>query len=275
MMILQTSMLQAMPIRVLLIDDDAMSRELLAALLARKGYAVQVAESGATALEVLQQGAFAPDLMLTDLQMPGISGSQLADLLRCAGPPTALLLAMSGSRPLAHEISHYDGFLLKPFKLAEIADALQAHHSANAIHSASDNGISSPLQAEQSAPFVPRESTAIHPVLDEIIYKKLSDTLSTQQLDELYAMCLSDVRRRIEAMRGFAAALEAKSFAREAHSIKGSCGMLGATELHKLAAHMEEFSLEPSGTSTAQAVNSLDDLAAACARLERVLGALA
>jgi hypothetical protein len=45
--------------------------------------------------------------------------------------------------------------------------------------------------------------------------------------------------------------------------------------LHKLAAHMEEFSLEPSGTSTAQAVNSLDDLAAACARLERVLGALA
>ncbi|MDR3744824.1 MAG: response regulator [Acidobacteriaceae bacterium] len=262
--------------RVLLIDDDAMSRELLAALLGREGYAVQVAESGAAALEVLQQGAFAPDLVLTDLQMPGIYGSRLADMLRSAGPATALLLAMSGSRPLAQEISHYDGFLLKPFKLAEIADALQTHrHPAKAIHSASDHEIDNPMQAEPSAPSALGDSTDVHLVLDESVYKKLSDTLSAQQLNELYAMCVSDVRRRMEAMRGLAAAGEMMSFVREAHSIKGSCGMLGATELHRLAAQMEACGLEPSGASATQAVNSLDDLAAACARLERVLGVLA
>jgi HPt (histidine-containing phosphotransfer) domain-containing protein len=53
---------------------------------------------------------------------------------------------------------------------------------------------------------------------------------------------------------------------REAHSIKGGCGMLGATELHSMAA-----ALETGPTGEEPDVNSLDELSAACDRLERML----
>ena len=58
---------------------------------------------------------------------------------------------------------------------------------------------------------------------------------------------------------------------RAAHSIKGGCGMLGATELHRMAAELESGDLESTEAGDAQDVNSLDELSAACDRLERML----
>ena len=91
------------------------------------------------------------------------------------------------------------------------------------------------------------------------------------QLHELYAMCVSDARARIRSMRSLAAAHDAAQFMREAHTIKGSCGMLGATELHRMATALEKHG-PGSGSSS---VNSLDELSSACDRLERMLGARA
>jgi hypothetical protein len=48
--------------------------------------------------------------------------------------------------------------------------------------------------------------------------------------------------------------------------------MLGATELHRMAAHLEANGLEAALTGGSQTVNSLDDLLCACDRLERILG---
>lgn len=62
--------------RVLVVDDDADSREAIAQLLEQKGYTAGRADNGKSALEHLESG-FDPDLVLTDLLMPTMSGWEL------------------------------------------------------------------------------------------------------------------------------------------------------------------------------------------------------
>jgi HPt (histidine-containing phosphotransfer) domain-containing protein len=96
----------------------------------------------------------------------------------------------------------------------------------------------------------------------------------------MYALCVADARKRIALMRQLAVERNAVLFVREAHAIKGSSGMLGATELRTLAASLELRGLDLSDTEpeqdiNSQDVNSLDELSAACDRLERILGSRA
>jgi CheY-like chemotaxis protein len=289
---------QSIPARVLVVDDDAMSRELLGALLEAEGYAVESAESGEAALELLGHGDPAPNLVLADVQMPGITGSVFAGKLRRACGRSTLLLAMSGSQPPETTVSRFDGFLLKPFKMAEIAAALAAappvrdkepekrgkwvvvRGSAGAAQTprklvsidapmadaASRERMGSPVQDA-----LPAEPVTDKPVLNEKIYQQLARSMPAKQLRELYAMCVNDARARIATMHRLADAHDGAQFLREAHAIKGGCGMLGATELHGMAAALEKNGLEAAAPEE-QEVYSLDELTAACDRLERMLG---
>ena len=291
-------MAQSNSVHVLVIDDDAMSRELLCVLLEAEGYAVESADSGDAALALLRRDESVPDLVLADMQMPGINGAQLAGKLRRACGKRALLLAMSGSRPADKAISRFDGFLLKPFGMEEIATALSAHGQREAGSKAPPKrerwivvrgpaGAAWPTEelvsihapaAADAAPngrmdsqVTPAEPDDRAPVLNDKIFQQLADSMPAEQLRQLYSMCVNDARARIATMRTLAATDDDAKFVREAHAIKGGCGMLGATELHGMAAALEKNGLEtvaPSG----QEVNSLDELAAACDRLERMLG---
>jgi DNA-binding NtrC family response regulator len=64
-----------MPERILIVDDEVNARTALAELLREEGYAVETAADGFKALPKLQD--FAPDLVLTDLRMPGMDGLEL------------------------------------------------------------------------------------------------------------------------------------------------------------------------------------------------------
>ncbi len=83
--------------RVLLVDDDRLVRETLAAQLEDAGYAVLPAADGSEAVSLLEQG-HAVDIMITDLSMPGMSGLALirnAQAMR-PGLPAILLTGYSG-----------------------------------------------------------------------------------------------------------------------------------------------------------------------------------
>ena len=290
------------PLRVLVIDDDAMSRELLGLLLESEGHAVDSTDSGAAALALLARGGAAPDLVLADIQMPGATGSRLAGQLRRACPTTTLLLAMSGSQPPRKTISRFDGFLLKPFGMREVAVALSASHGppdtgvidtkgkarsaptasrsaavrptvasiyASAPPSASNSLMKEPGERLRSSPAM--TSSSGNAVLDENIYRQLAGSMPAKQLHQMYKLCVGDVRERIAFMRTLMAAHDASRFVREAHAIKGGCGMLGATQLHGMAAELERNG-PAAAAGAAPEVNSLDELSAACDRLERMLG---
>jgi HPt (histidine-containing phosphotransfer) domain-containing protein len=92
-----------------------------------------------------------------------------------------------------------------------------------------------------------------------------------QQLNEMYSLCINDTRERIQRMRGSAEERDCARFIRDAHAIKGSAGMLGATQLHTMASELETRGLDGADGISAT-VNSLDELSAACDCLERMLG---
>jgi len=89
--------------RVLVVDDCAVDRALAGEILKREpGFAIEYARSGEEAL--LQIGRAAPDLVLTDLQMPQINGLQLVSAVREKYPRVPVILMTSqGSEEIAFQ----------------------------------------------------------------------------------------------------------------------------------------------------------------------------
>ncbi len=73
------------PLRILAIDDNAVNLLVLDQLLSSLGHAVSKASSGSEGLRALGEARF--DLVLTDIQMPGLSGVDVLEALRCAPGP--------------------------------------------------------------------------------------------------------------------------------------------------------------------------------------------
>src|SRR5271168_1880648 len=112
------------PERILLIDDDAISREVLSMLLEMEGFPVDSAENGAQALDLLQK-APKPEVILMDTQMPGLSGLDLIAALRTASGKSRII-AISGSE-VGDEIRQAaDGFLLKPIQVEALTALLES-----------------------------------------------------------------------------------------------------------------------------------------------------
>ena len=242
-MIVFLQKVRRMPVQILLIDDDALSREVLAVLLQRAGYAVETADSGDEALLNLQAAHTRPQVVLADLQMPGTSGNQLAISLRGLCGPATVLLAISASAPDDGSDREFDGFLLKPFTMEALAAAI----------------------AGKTAEAGKQPNSAAATVLDEVVYSKLAGSMRRPQLQQLYTLCLTDAERRLATMRQAASRDDDAAYKREAHAIKGGCGMVGALELQTLATSMEEQGLGDDH------VASLKEFNVACERLRGML----
>jgi CheY-like chemotaxis protein len=239
------------PVRILLIDDDVLSRELLTLLLIGEGYVVEGVDSGDAGLEYLRQSpGDLPTLILTDLQMPGLTGSELAQKIRTVctsqGVTQPLLLGMSASQPDDVTRRSFDEFLLKPFTMRDFAVALMTGTTKH--------------EAANGSSLLPSA------VLNEEIYHQLAESIPREQLHQLYALCISDVEARVGRMRTAAARGDDDLYRREAHSIKGSSGMVGAIELHALSADMEA-----QGLTAANHVASLNEMLPLCERLKVIL----
>ncbi len=112
--------LRAQP-HVLVIDDDEVARDSAKVLLSRWGYRVSLAERGEQGLELLQRDP--PDLVVVDLQMPGISGLEVLKAVR-ETDPTMVCIMVTGFATLESAVDAmkqgaYD-FLAKPFSPDEL-----------------------------------------------------------------------------------------------------------------------------------------------------------
>jgi CheY-like chemotaxis protein len=230
--------------RLLMVDDDALSRELFSLLLRQKGYAVEAVSSGVAALHHLQAQQVLPQVVLTDMQMPGIAGVELAVQIRSLYGTQMMLLAMSGSEPSRADKQAFDGFLLKPFTVDQLAATISGCE---------------PRTDEQSGD---RELGA---VLDRVVYQRIAASMRAAQIEQLYTLCLQDLGTRLTAMKQAAVDGDDTAYRREAHAIKGGCGMVGAMELQKLATSTEEEGLDANHVATHE------EFILATERLRRIL----
>jgi CheY-like chemotaxis protein len=111
---------------VLVVDDDEVIRGLVRAALRSGGYEVLLAADGSEALRVLYGESSTPALLLTDIEMPGMGGIELAARVTAERPDMRVLL-MTG-RPdsvgPALDRAMVAGVLLKPFTTDELRRAV-------------------------------------------------------------------------------------------------------------------------------------------------------
>ena len=109
---------------ILLVEDEAVVRQLVAEILESNGYSVLQAADGPSALELLRRHTGAVDLLVTDVVMPGMSGPEVASAVAAMRPGTQVLY-ISGYTDSA--IDHHGvlepgiAFLQKPFSADDLA----------------------------------------------------------------------------------------------------------------------------------------------------------
>ena len=124
--------------RVLIVDDEPVVLELLSGILRRLGYEVFPASSGQEALEIVHSGPV-PDLVISDVVMPGMRGPELIEILRREAPGVAAMLISAYGAPA--KLASGIHFLQKPFlpktlaNAVERALAMQAPPPANPVQS--------------------------------------------------------------------------------------------------------------------------------------------
>src|SRR3984957_16773750 len=233
---------QELPI-VLVIDDDLVSREVIATLLTLHGHMVHTAEDGSEALQLLKAGTVIPGVILLDTQLPGLSGIELIAELRQLGYDEIVLI--SGSTPADDLIAAADGFLLKPFAPEDLQKLLGQHKPKidQPAGDASEEAVINPETLGQFRQLMP-EST----------------------VREIYSAVVTDLHKREAALQSAIAAGDQEEIRRIGHAIKGGCGMAGAIQVSRLGAIFESKSDQLDNCTLA-----LQELYSATERLERML----
>jgi CheY-like chemotaxis protein len=225
--------------RILLIDDDAISREVLSMMLEMRGFPVDSAEDGKQALDHLSNTAEQPGVILMDTQMPGISGVELVTALRQnlkahGNGDTAdiRIVAISGSDVSEDLRLATDGFLLKPIEVESLITLLA-------------DGA-----AKTKAPVADAQSSANDgtlEIIDQSVLAKLKAMMPPAALKEVYTAVATDLETRLVTLEAAMDAGNATEVKRIAHTIKGGCGMVGLIGAREPAAQLESSNRPETG----------------------------
>ncbi len=122
--------------RILIVDDNPINIELAAHVLTRDGFVVTGASDAAVAAASVR--SFAPDLILMDIQMPGMDGLELSRRLKMEPTSRQVVIiaftayAMKGDEAKMRAAG-CDGYIPKPIDVATFAGSVRAHLKSRAI----------------------------------------------------------------------------------------------------------------------------------------------
>jgi two-component system, NtrC family, response regulator GlrR len=128
--------------KLLLVDDDPDLLRLLAIRLEAAGYEVATANDGASALA--QLAAERPQLVITDMRMPGMDGNALFDAVRASHPTMpVIVLTAHGTIPEAVAATQRGvfGYLTKPYEAKELLARVEQALRLSASHAPQDDGL--------------------------------------------------------------------------------------------------------------------------------------
>jgi two-component system sensor histidine kinase/response regulator len=231
-------------LRILLAEDDAVSRKLATRLLENRGHAVLSVDDGRKVLDALASGSF--DLLLTDVQMAGLGGLELARAIRSAEEETGKHLpivamtahAMTGDRDRILSAG-IDGYVAKPIRAEKLFDAID---QASA-------GVPSPAR-EPDPSFDAPEFERVR-LLGQI----RGDTELLEQMVELFG---EDFPPLVGSARSAIVAGNAEDLGRAAHALKSLVGNFHAEGSFQTAQRLELLASEGELAAAPEALAALE-----------------
>ncbi len=189
-----------MTVTVYVVDDEALARRKIASLIAAVPWAKQIGEAadGVTAIDEIRD--LRPDIVFLDIQMPEVSGIEVAERLRSLDPVPAVVFATAYDRHAvtAFELEAVD-YVLKPFGQQRFEAAIRRARytvEARAGAAALDRARETLFEPEAAGPltrvFV-RDRQAVLPIA-------LKDVLRIEAQDD-YVMIHTKERRHLVSLR--------------------------------------------------------------------------
>ena len=237
-------MLPARVGRLLLVEDIALNRHLACALLEHDGHRIDIAASGEEALEAVRTQAY--DLVLMDVQMPGMGGIAATQAIRSLPGGTIPIIAMTAN-VLSEQVKAFrdagmDDHVGKPIDRDELRDAI----------------------ARWLAP----APTSIHPVFDQEVFGDIGRRLGPTRTRDALRMFSADLRSRFR-VRDHG---EDETFLSDVHVVTSMAGILGFTDLSRRCAQLASCRDGDEGYRT-KVLGILRARTLVLARLEDILGA--
>ncbi|MCW3476633.1 PAS-domain containing protein [Limobrevibacterium gyesilva] len=208
---------------VLLVEDIATNRLLTAALLRREGHRVDTADSGAEAVRLVTHRPY--DLVLMDLNMPGVAGCEAVGRIRALPAPAGQVpvIVLTGSATQADVACCLDlgvaAILAKPLRPAELFDMLA-------------RTIGPAAAPPSAAPFIPNGIAGCG-LVDAAHLAELQRGLPSGLFATLVEQCLTDIHARLDPLKMTLAMGDAAAAISAAHALAGMAGSYGFTAVER------------------------------------------
>jgi CheY-like chemotaxis protein/HPt (histidine-containing phosphotransfer) domain-containing protein len=236
----QPPIAERLPLRILLAEDNSINQKVALLMLERMGYRTDVAGNGFEVLEALRRQAY--DLILMDVQMPGMDGLEATRRIRADLPPERQprIVAMTANALREHQeacrLAGMDDFLAKPVLYEDLQAAVL--RSGGEASTAAQTPVASRVPLRQGL-LRPAEVPPLDPARLESL-RRLGEMTGQPLAREIVDNFLSETPRRLERMREALARGDAEELAFVAHSLKGSSGQIGALRVAALSGELEQ-----------------------------------
>lgn len=213
-------------IRVLVVDDSSSNRRVAQAMLEGVGCHVAFAKDGDAAVRmVADSGRY--DVVLMDLNMPGLDGVRATERIRENGVTTPILSVTARPSEQVTSIAGFDGHVMKPILRGRLYRAL-----IRAL------GLGSPVEDDDVGPESVHSDRRGLPVVDEAVLSRLQKEVGTLSFPAIAQDCLDELSARIADLTDVN--LDHTDASRLiVHDLKTASGTLGATRLKQVIEDLE------------------------------------
>jgi len=236
-------------LHVLVAEDNKINQQLVAMMLRNVGHKVDVVENGEEAVEAVRTGIY--DVVLMDVQMPLLDGKQATERIRALPPPANRVTiiavtahAMAGARE-EYLAAGMDDYLPKPIEPGILFGKLAAV-----------SGVDGPSKTPDH-PEAMRDAA----VLDHSHLASLAMHLPAENVRQLLLLFLDQIEAQIVTLKALSAGGDFAALAREAHTLAGTSGNIGALRLSGFARGIEAASKDADLESVMQLARGLDNVA--------------
>jgi signal transduction histidine kinase/DNA-binding response OmpR family regulator len=219
-------------LRILVVEDNPLNRQLALLLLGEIGYSADTATNGREALDALDEKTY--DVVLMDVQMPEMDGLEATRRIHeTMGSHRPRIVAATANatqeereRALA---AGMDGYLSKPIRLEELAAALGVEVMPRAAHEQADG--------RATAGPVPEP-------IDGAVLARLRQTLGDDGTRQLIGTFLAEAPTLLDRLRSATQAGDGETLRLAAHTLKSNAATFGAMALSETARVIERTAAE-------------------------------